>query len=170
VPADVAAAVWQKLHDAAEPIGGGATGLAARDTLRLEAAMPLYGHELNEEINAAQTDLRFAINLKGRSFAGRDAIASAIKESSLPVRVGIELEGRRPAREGCNILSAASTNQEVVGHLTSGTLSPTLGVPIAMGYVRPDLAEAGTELLIDIRGKSVAAKVVPLPFYKRQDR
>ena len=170
VPAAVAAAVWQKLHDAAEPIGGGATGLAARDTLRLEAAMPLYGHELNEEINAAQTDLRFAMQMKGRSFAGRDAIASAIKDGSLPVRVGLQLEGRRPAREGCNVLSADSTNQEVVGHLTSGTLSPTLGVPIAMGYVGPQHAAVGTELLIDIRGKSVAAKVVELPFYKRPDR
>ena len=170
VPSSAAAAVWQKLHAQAKPIGGGATGLAARDTLRLEAAMPLYGHELNEEINAAQTDLRFAINLKERSFAGRDAIASALKDDRLPVRVGIELEGRRPAREGCNILSADSTNQEVVGHLTSGTLSPTLGVPIAMGYVVPQYSAAGTELLIDIRGKSVAAKVVELPFYKRSDR
>jgi len=170
---NVAAAVWRKLHDAAELIGGGATGLAARDTLRLEAAMPLYGHELNEEINAAQTDLRFAINSKGRSFAGRDAIVSALVEKTLPVRVGVELEGRRPAREGCNILSAEPTNQEVqevVGHLTSGTLSPTLGVPIAMGYIRPQFAAVGTELLIDIRGKSVAAKVVELPFYKRSDR
>jgi len=171
----VAAAVWQKLHDAAKFIGGGATGLAARDTLRLEAAMPLYGHELSEEINAAQTELRFAINLKGRSFAGRDAIASAMAEKTLPVRVGIELEGRRPAREGCNIIAADPTNQEVqevqevIGHLTSGSLSPTLGVPIAMGYIRPQYAVVGTELLIDIRGKSVAAKVVELPFYKRKD-
>ena len=170
VPANVAKAVWQKLHDLAQPIGGGATGLAARDTLRLEAAMPLYGHELNEEISAAQADLRFAINLKGRSFAGRDAIAAAFKDSSLPVRVGVELDGRRPAREGCNILSLDSTNQEVVGQLTSGTLSPTLGVPIAMGYVAPQYATVGTEVLIDIRGKSVAAKVVELPFYKRSDR
>ncbi len=170
VSANVAAAVWQKLHDLAAPLGGGATGLAARDTLRLEAAMPLYGHELNEDINAAQTDLRFAINLKERSFAGRDAMAAALKENSLPVRVGIELEGRRPAREGCNVLSLEATNEEVVGQLTSGTLSPTLGVPIAMGYVAPQYAAVGTEVLIDIRGKSVAAKVVELPFYKRPDR
>ena len=172
VPAEAAADLWQKLHDAAVAIGGGATGLAARDTLRLEAAMPLYGHELNEEINAAQTDLRFAMQMKGRTFAGSDAIANAMKDSSLKVRVGLQLEGRRPAREGCNVLTADSdsTNQEVIGHLTSGTLSPTLGVPIAMGYVGPQHAAVGTELLIDIRGKSVAAKVVQLPFYKRPDR
>lgn len=170
VPSTVAAALWQKLHDLVEPMGGGATGLAARDTLRLEAAMPLYGHELNEKISAAQTDLRFAINLKGRSFTGRDAIAGALNDSRLPVRVGIELEGRRPAREGCKVLSADSTNQEDVGQLTSGTLSPTLGVPIAMGYVDSRYAAIGTGLLIDIRGKSVAAKVVELPFYKRSDR
>ena len=164
--------IWQKLYDMASEIDGGATGLAARDTLRLEAAMPLYGHELNEDTNAAQTDLRFAINLKGRSFAGRDSIASALSVGELPVRVGIELEGRRPAREGCQILSGNQTDSQTanaIGHLTSGTLSPTLGVPIAMGYVDPQYAAVGTELLIDIRGKSVAAKVVQLPFYKRPD-
>ena len=172
-----ALAIWQKLHDMASDIGGGATGLAARDTLRLEAAMPLYGHELNEDINAAQTDLRFAINLKDRSFAGRDSILNAmasVKASGdLPIRVGVALEGRRPAREGCQILAGDQENPqtvETVGHLTSGTLSPTLGVPIAMGYVAPQYAAVGTELLIDIRGKSVAAKVAELPFYKRPDR
>ena len=172
-----ALAIWQKLNDMASDIDGGATGLAARDTLRLEAAMPLYGHELNEDINAAQTDLRFAINLKERSFAGRDSISSAMARSKasgdLPVRVGIVLEGRRPAREGCQILFGDQENPqnaETVGHLTSGTLSPTLGVPIAMGYVAAQYAAVGTELLIDIRGKSVAAKVVELPFYKRPNR
>ncbi len=166
VAAECATAVWQKLHDMAVPIGGGATGLAARDTLRLEAGMPLYGHELNENINAAQTDLRFAINLKGRSFAGRDAIANGLEQSDLPVRVGLRLTGRRPAREGCKILAG----QLEIGQLTSGTLSPTLGTPIAMGYVKPEYATIGTEVLIDIRGKSVAAEVVPLPFYRRPDR
>ena len=170
-------AIWKLLHDMASEIEGGATGLAARDTLRLEAGMPLYGHELNEDTNAAQTDLRFAINLKERAFAGRDSIAGAMKNTKaggdLPVRVGLVLEGRRPAREGCQVLAVAQDNSqatETVGHLTSGTLSPTLGVPIAMGYVAPQYAAVGTELLIDIRGKSVAAKVVELPFYKRPDR
>ena len=170
---EAALAIWQKLHDMASDIEGGATGLAARDTLRLEAAMPLYGHELNEDVNAAQTDLRFAINLKDRSFAGRDSIASALSGNDLPVRVGIALEGRRPAREGCQVLAgdqADSQTAKAIGHLTSGTLSPTLGMPIAMGYVAPQYAAVGTELLIDIRGKSVAAKVVALPFYKRPDR
>ena len=168
-----ALAIWQKLHDMAGDIEGGATGLAARDTLRLEAAMPLYGHELNEGINAAQTDLRFALNLKERAFAGRDSIAGALSSGKLPVRVGLVLEGRRPAREGCQILIVDHDNSqsaEAVGHLTSGTLSPTLGVPIAMGYVASQYAAVGTELLVDIRGKSVAAKVVELPFYKRPDR
>ena len=171
-----ALAIWQKLHGMASDIEGGATGLAARDTLRLEAAMPLYGHELNEDINAAQTDLRFAINRKDREFAGRDSIASAMTRikagGDLPVRVGLVLEGRRPAREGCQVLASDqgdSKTGETIGHLTSGTLSPTLGVPIAMGYVAAEFAAVGTELLIDIRGKSVAAKVVDLPFYKRPD-
>lgn len=166
VAADGALAVWQKLRDAAAAVGGGATGLAARDTLRLEAAMPLYGHELNEDINAAQTDLRFAINLKGRTFAGRDAISAALSKHDLPLRVGLKLNGRRPARQGCGILVGGKE----VGHLTSGTLSPTLGCPIAMGYVNPQYAAIGTQVLIDIRGKSVAAEVVQLPFYNRPDR
>lgn len=164
--ASAAMGIWEKLHDAATAIQGGATGLAARDTLRLEAAMPLYGHELDETINAAQTNLRFAINLKGRTFIGRDAIAAAMKQPALNVRVGIELQGRRPAREGCPIV----VGDAIVGRLTSGTLSPTLGVPIAMGYVAPPHASAGSEIHVDIRGKLVAAKVVALPFYQRAER
>lgn len=161
--ASTAMGIWEKLHAAATAVAGGATGLAARDTLRLEAAMPLYGHELDETINAAQTNLRFAINLKNRSFVGRDAIETALNGPGLKVRVGIELAGRRPARQGCPIVIDDAT----VGHLTSGTLSPTLGVPIAMGYLASQHASAGTDLYVDIRGKLVAAKVVALPFYQR---
>jgi aminomethyltransferase len=142
--------------------------LAARDTLRLEAAMPLYGHELDESINAAQTSLKFAINLKNRSFAGRDAIVTGMSNSSLPIRVGLKLQGRRPAREGCPILACEPSQHDApIGHLTSGTLSPTLGIPIAMGYLNPSYAQPGTQVSIDIRGKFVAAEVVALPFYER---
>ena len=143
--------------------GGGATGLAARDTLRLEAAMPLYGHELDEATNAAQTDLKFAINLKDREFIGRDAILAAKEDSARPIRIGLELQGKRAAREDCAIIDG--DNQ--VGTVTSGTFAPTLQKSISMGYVDPSFAEPGTQLEIDIRGKRANAQVVKLPFYSR---
>ena len=100
--AKIATKIWESVFAAAAEIGGGASGLACRDTLRLEAGMPLYGHELTEDTNAAQTDLRFAMQLKDREFIGKSAIVPAMKDESLPVRVGLQLEGRRAAREGCD--------------------------------------------------------------------
>ena len=163
VDAAVAEALWEKLADQAEAVGGGASGLAARDTLRLEAGMPLYGHELSEEINAASTGLGFAINRKGRTFCGDAAIAKSKEANQDPVRVGLELEGRRPAREGCPVLVDGTQ----VGTLTSGTLSPTLEKPIAMAYLSPEFSAVGTAVDVDIRGKTHAATVVKLPFYQR---
>ena len=155
--------VWSKVFELSQAIGGGATGLAARDTLRLEAGMPLYGHELNEETNPSQTDLKFAINLKDREFFGRSAIIAAKKDNSLPVRIGLELEGRRAAREGCDIFAG----DKKIGHITSGTFAPTLQKSISMGYALPEFTDPGTEVTVDIRGKSHSAKVVELPFYSR---
>ena len=163
VDSKVAEGLWEKLADQAQAVGGGASGLAARDTLRLEAGMPLYGHELSEEINAAATGLGFAINHKGRKFCGDDAIVKSREAKTDPVRVGIELEGRRPAREGCPVLVDGTQ----IGTLTSGTLSPTLEKPIAMGYLSQEHAAEGTKVDVDIRGKTHAATVVALPFYRR---
>lgn len=133
VDAKQAIDIWTMIYELAAAAGGGATGLAARDTLRLEAGMPLYGHELSENINAAQTDLRFAINLKNREFAGRAAILAAKNDKSLPIRIGLELEGRRAAREDCDVFY----NGEKVGVVTSGTFAPTLEKSISMAYVLP---------------------------------
>lgn len=163
VDAVCAEEIWVAIFRLAEKSNGGATGLAARDTLRLEAAMPLYGHELNEEINAAQTDLSFAINVKDRKFIGRSAILSAKKNSDLPVRVGLELEGRRAAREHCEIF----VGDQKVGFVTSGTFAPTLEKSISMGYVLPSVATIGTSVIVDIRGKHQPATIVQLPFYQR---
>ncbi|MFM7563511.1 MAG: glycine cleavage system aminomethyltransferase GcvT [Planctomycetota bacterium] len=163
VAAESGAALANAILAAAKPLGGGPAGLGARDTLRLEAAMPLYGHELSETINAAQTDLGFAINLKDREFVGRSAIVAAKKDSELPVRVGLMLEGKRPAREHCDILVGGSK----VGVVTSGTFSPTLERSIAMAYISPAHAAVGTKVDIDIRGKTTTAEVVGLPFYTR---
>jgi aminomethyltransferase len=164
VTRDQADEIWSELYRMAAAEGGTACGLAARDTLRLEAAMPLYGHELSEDINAAQTDLDFAINLKDRNFVGKIAILSARKSGALPVRVGLELEGRRVARENCELIHES----ESVGKVTSGTFSPSLNKSIAMGYVDRRFAEPGWKLEVDIRGKYHRASVVKLPFYHRQ--
>jgi aminomethyltransferase len=155
--------IWTRLMERAEKAGGGAVGLAARDTLRLEAGMPLYGHELSEQINPVQAGLDFAVNLRGREFIGREAIIAAQRNEQLPVRVGLQLEGKRPAREGAVILQG----DRPVGAVTSGTFSPTFQRPIAMGYVKPTASAPGSPLAVDIRGQHHAAQVVPLPFYQR---
>lgn len=162
--AEEATPLWEKLISA----GAKACGLAARDTLRLEAGMPLYGHEMTEAINPAQVGLGFAIDTKERSFVGSDAILKAQDDATLPVRVGLEVEGRRPPREGYPVTSIdqAGNNQEV-GWVSSGAPAPTLGKMIAMAFVPPRLSALGTELGVDVRGKIIPAKVVPIPFYKR---
>ncbi|MEM9413348.1 MAG: glycine cleavage system aminomethyltransferase GcvT, partial [Planctomycetota bacterium] len=158
-----ARSIWEELHTGAIAVRGAACGLAARDTLRLEAAMPLYGHELGETINPVQADLGFAINLKNRDFIGKAAILAAREGSDLTTRIGLELEGKRAAREGCKIL----IEDQVVGEITSGTFSPTLQKSISMGYINSNQADVGTEVTIDIRGKAHPGRIVALPFYKR---
>ncbi len=160
---EFAVEVWEELHNRSVAIRGLACGLASRDTLRLEAAMPLYGHELSEQTNAAQTGLGFAINYKDRDFAGRSSMLAAKQESTLPRRVGIELAGKRAARQDCPILIDGNE----VGKITSGTFSPTLQKSISMGYINADHADPGTELTIDIRGKIHKGTIVKLPFYSR---
>ena len=166
VPNEVAANVWTSLVGSDESVI--AAGLGARDTLRLEAAMPLYGHELSEDINPYQAGLRFAVNLKDRDlkdrdFIGRDALATARDDKSRLKQIGLQLDGKRVPRQHYPITSDGSP----IGEVTSGTFSPTLDRPIAVGYVQPDFAEVGRELGIDVRGKIQPATVVKLPFYKR---
>lgn len=155
--------VWEALLEAGQTKGAMPAGLGCRDTLRLEAAMPLYGHELTEEINPYQAGLAFAVNLENRSFPGRDALARLSQDPDQPRRIGMELSGKRVPREGYPILHAG----QQVGSVTSGTFSPTFERPIAMGYVRPNAAVDGTEVQIDIRGRAETAHIVVLPFYSR---
>ena len=126
--------------------------------------MPLYGHELSEQINPFQAGLAFAVNLEGRDFVGRIAIAPKKDDASQLVRIGLTLTGKRAAREHYGVFAAG----EKIGEITSGTFSPTLQQPIAMAYMPPSCAKLGTELTVDIRGTAEPAKVVPLPFYKRK--
>lgn len=155
--------LWTQLMDAHETDGLVPCGLGCRDTLRLESAMPLYGHELNEEIDPFTAGLRFGVKLDAGEFIGKAALVAFSKRPDLHKRVGLELEGRRIAREGTPVFAG----EDQVGEVTSGTHSPTLDKSIAMAYVNSDSSEAGTELEVDLRGKRVSAKVVKLPFYKR---
>jgi aminomethyltransferase len=161
--AAIAAELWQCVIDRAGAVGGKAAGLGARDTLRLEAAMPLYGHELSEAINPIQAGLNFAVNLSGREFVGREAIEGFSADESQPVRIGLQVDGKRVPRQGCPVLQG----EEIVGEVTSGTYSPTLERAIAMAYVRPTAQAIGSRLAVDIRGTQQPATVVPLPFYER---
>ncbi len=161
--------VWESIlrHGAERATGKGGIaapiGLAARDTLRLEAAMPLYGHELTEQTNPIQAGLGFALNLQNRQFVGHEALMNFQAENHQPLRIGLQLDGKRVPREGYTILHAG----QPVGEVTSGTYSPTFERPIAMGYVKQSAGAPGTTLQIDIRGKLHRAVVVPLPFYQR---
>jgi len=163
VPAAAAAELWEQLVLMGRQSGGTTVGLAARDTLRLEAAMPLYGHELSESISGVQAGLGFTMNLQDRSFPGRDALLQLKNDNTLPRRVGLICAGKRVPREGYAIASES----ERVGKVTSGTFSPTLEKPIAMGYVAPSAAVVGNDLMIDLRGRMEVARVVPLPFYRK---
>ena len=163
VRSDEAVDVVKNIFRAGRKLGICPAGLGARDTLRLEAAMPLYGHELSETINPLQAGLDFAVNLEHREFVGRDAILQAKENGGMPRRVGLELDGKRAAREHYQVYSGG----EAVGEVTSGAFTPTLQKAIAMAYVPAELAEPGTELEIDVRGRRHAARVVKLPFYTR---
>ncbi|MEO2047068.1 MAG: glycine cleavage system aminomethyltransferase GcvT [Pirellulales bacterium] len=154
---------WETILERGNEMGISPIGLAARDTLRLEAAMPLYGHELSEQTNPIQAGLGFALNLKNREFIGRDAIVNFQTENRQPMRIGLQLDGKRVPREGHVILQAG----QPIGEVTSGTYSPTFERPIAMGYVKKVAGAPGTTLSIDIRGKHHPAVVIPLPFYTR---
>ena len=162
--AEQGTALWEKLMQQGAAWGITACGLGARDTLRLEAAMPLYGHEMDEHVDPLTAGLAFGVRLaKGAHCIGRTAL-EAIKAVPLDrQRVGLQLSGKRIPREKMPILH----NGQMVGCVTSGTQSPTLGHPIAMGYVPRALATPGTALQIEIRGSLESATVSALPFYKR---
>ncbi len=164
--ATIAQGVWEAMMEEGQPLGVVPAGLGARDTLRLEAGMPLYGHELSEEINPFEAGLGFACHLVGYDFPGRDALLRIQKEPPNRVRIGLEMPGKRAARQGCPILSG----DRKVGEVTSGSYSPSLGKAIAMGYVAPDFSKPGAELQIDIRGSRQPARVVELPFYSRKKK
>jgi aminomethyltransferase len=139
-------------------------GLGARDSLRLEAGLPLYGHDLDGNTTPVMADLKFAIGKRRRAeggFAGALRIMAELENGAAQKRVGLLVEGRQPVREGALILDAEGNE---IGRVTSGGHSPSLGRPIAMGYVATAQAEPGTALKLEQRGKLFQAEVTPMPF------
>ena len=158
-----AAELWDGLSEAGAPHGLVPAGLAARDTLRLEAGMPLYGHELSLEVLPVQVGLGRVVAVDKERFVGKAALESVVATDA-PVLVGLVSDGRRAGRAGYAVVDADGTP---VGTVTSGALSPTLGHPIAMALVAPSHAAVGTELALDVRGTRIPATVTDLPFYRR---
>ena len=156
-----APALWDALVDAGQTHGLVPAGLAARDTLRLEAGMPLYGHELSRETKPSQAGLGRVVVTDKESFIGKGAVDAA---SDAPVLVGLVAEGKRAGRAGYSVVDEDGA---AVGEITSGALSPTLGHPIAMAYVAPSSAAEGTAVFLDVRGTRIPATVTALPFYRR---
>ena len=164
VPASAAVEIWEHLVAR----GAKPAGLGSRDTLRLEAGMPLYGHELSEALTPLHADLAYAVNFDGREFVGRDALLQVAASPLARRRVGLSLEGKRVPRETYGVFAAGGGGS--IGEVTSGTFSPTFSKPIAMAYVDAAHAEVGTQVEVDIRGQRVAAVVTKLPFYSRPKR
>jgi len=142
-------------------------GLGARDTLRLEAGLCLYGHDINESTNPIEANLKWAISKRRREeggFVGYNKIKSDMNGSLTRLRVGVKPEGKIIAREGVKIFSK---DGKEIGSITSGTFGPSVNGPIAMGYVKFDFSKPGTQILLEVRGKKYNANVSELPFYKK---
>jgi aminomethyltransferase len=167
VPSDEATStrVWHEVLEAGKPFGILPCGLGARNTLRLEAAMALYGHEISEEINLLESGLERFSKLGKSDFLGSQALLE-LQKNGAPKRklVGLEMVDRGIARDGYKVCSLEG---EAIGFVTSGSPSPYLKKNIALAYVPVDRITPGTEVAVEIRGNLVKAKVVPLPFYRR---
>jgi len=167
IPADegITVKTWEALLEAGAEFGIRPCGLGARNTLRLEAGMSLYGHEISEEINVLEAGLDRWLKLDKSEFLGRDALLAA-QAAGGPKRkiVGLEMVERGIGRDGYSVLSLTG---DAIGNITSGSPAPFLKTNIAMALVPASIAASGEDVLVDVRGNRVRAKQVPLPFYKR---
>ncbi len=157
-----AAKLWTALLEAGQEQGLIPCGLGSRDTLRLEAAMPLYGHEMDDTITPLETGLGFAVKLEKEDFIGKSGILA--KGTPNRNRVGLNITGRGIAREHCPVYYG----DELIGTTTSGTHCPYLGRPVAMALIDVSYCEIGTEVEVDVRGRRISAEITALPFYKRE--
>lgn len=153
--------LWNALLEAGKAYGLIPCGLGARDTLRLEAAMPLYGHEMNDEISPLETGLQFAVKMQKDDFVGKRAIEN--RGEPKIARVGLKITGRGIAREHNPVYA----DGKKIGETTSGTHCPYLKGAYAMALVEADHSAVGTEVMVEVRGRKIEAVIVPLPFYKR---
>ncbi|MEA4815284.1 MAG: glycine cleavage system aminomethyltransferase GcvT [Lachnospiraceae bacterium] len=153
--------LWEMLMEAGKEYGLIPCGLGARDTLRLEAAMPLYGHEMDDSITPFETGLGFAVKMNKPDFIGKEALLK--KGEPTITRVGLDVTGRGIVREHTDIY----LGDKKIGHSTSGTHCPYLGRPVAMALIDKKYADLGTELEAEVRGRKIACQVTALPFYKK---
>ncbi|MBR0137140.1 MAG: glycine cleavage system aminomethyltransferase GcvT [Erysipelotrichaceae bacterium] len=154
--------LWRLLLETGKDYGLIPCGLGARDTLRLEAAMPLYGHEMDDEISPLETNLNYGVKMNKPEFIGK----KALEEKGEPkiTRVGLQMVDRGIMREHQDVYA----DDQLIGHTTSGTHCPYLGKPVAMALIDKKYAELGTKVSVDVRGRKLTAEVVALPFYKRE--
>jgi aminomethyltransferase len=164
VPPSRARELWDQLMAAGAPLGIAPAGLGARDTLRFEASLCLYGHELDDETSPLQAGLSWLVKLNKPDFVGRAALAAEKEQGSKKKLLGFELEGRSIARQGYAVMRGDS----VVGRVTSGTFAPTLKKSLCMAYVDADSVDA--DLAIQVRTTAIPARRVPIPFYPSRAR
>jgi aminomethyltransferase len=166
VPSDEATStwVWNRLLELGKEFGAVACGLGARNTLRLEGKLPLYGHEISDTINVWEAGLDRFIKMEKPEFIGKAALEKAKAEGLKRTLVGLEMVERGIARDGYKVLDESGAE---IGYVTSGSPAPFLKKNIALAYVPPKHAEVGSMVKVDIRGQGVKAQVVPTPFYKR---
>lgn len=168
-PADQTLALWNALLEAGAPLGVGPIGLGARDTLRLEAKLSLYGNDIDENTTPLEAQLGWAVKLEGDDFIGRDALLEQKHQGVRRKLVGFKLEGRGIARHGYAVVDRSlGESDQAIGTVTSGTTGITVGYPIGLAYVPTELATPGTQITIDCRGKDVAATIVKGKFYQRE--
>jgi aminomethyltransferase len=158
--------VWRKLVEIGQPLGLKPVGLGARDTLRFEMRFPLYGHELSDSTNPLEAGIAWSVKLKKeRDFIGKKPTV-ALKERGLQRQlVGLKIVGRGIPRQGYALYTADGSKR--IGEITSGTVSPSLNLPLGIGYVQSAYAADGTKITVDVRGAKVPAEIIPTPFYKR---
>jgi aminomethyltransferase len=166
VPADekTSARVWNEVLDAGKEFGILPCGLGARNTLRLESKLPLYGHEISDTINVWEAGLDRFCKMEKLDFIGHETLRNAKAQGLKRTLIGLEMTERGIARDGYRILNSSGQD---IGYVTSGSYAPFLKKNIALAYVPPEISAVGNELLVEIRGQGVKARVVPTPFYKK---
>jgi len=154
--------LWRLLLKTGEPFGLIPCGLGARDTLRLEAAMPLYGHEMDDSISPLETNLNYGVKLNKEEFIGKQGLLE--RGEPKITRVGLQIIDRGILREHQDVY----VGDQLIGHTTSGTMCPYIGKAVAMALIDKQFSELGQIVEVDVRGRKLKAEVIALPFYKRE--